>query len=270
VLLLLAATWLAGVGRCEATDQPLRVGVFLVADPGLTDPNFHHTVVLITHYGTRGAMGVVINRPTDIPVSQVLPEAKTFGRGMEPLFRGGPVALQTLLILVNTRRPVPDARRIFKDVYLPSTVEGLADLTPEPGDEPRLRVYAGYAGWAPGQLEAEIEAGGWRLVRADAVTVFQSDSGSVWADMTRRGSEILIHKSPDVDGDGLPEWTARAARAPAYFGSAEGVEGDPVEPAEDSGFLSGAAGLAAASLVPVSDAGLVSAVPSAGAFPLFE
>ncbi len=167
--------------------------MFLVANPDLQDPNFSRTVVLITHHGTRGTVGVVINRPTNVPLARALPDTKALAGRSELLFVGGPVLQQALVLLVRATVPVPSSRRVFGDVYFTSDLDVLSRLLTE-GDDPTVsfRAYAGYAGWAAGQLEAEIELGSWRLIRADPATIFDQDPERVWDTMIKRASELLI------------------------------------------------------------------------------
>lgn len=183
-----------GVESASGETQPdIARGMFLVADPDLRDPNFNRTVVLIIDHGSRGTVGVVINRPTNVPLARAVPDAKALAGRSEVLFIGGPVLQQTLVLLVRAAVAVPSFRHVFGDVYFTSDLDGLSRLLTD-GDDPKIgfRAYAGYAGWAPGQLEAEIELGSWGLVRADPATIFDQESEGVWEEMVKRASELLI------------------------------------------------------------------------------
>jgi len=183
-----------GVGSASGETQPeIARGMFLVAATELQDPNFNRTVVLITHHGAGGTVGVVIKRPTRVPLARALPDTNALAGRSELVFVGGPVLPQTLVLLVRAPAPVPSSRHVFGDVYFTSNLDVLSRLLAD-GDDPKIafRAYAGYAGWARGQLEAEIEQGGWRLVRADAATVFDRDPEHIWEAMIKRVSEIVI------------------------------------------------------------------------------
>ena len=194
VVLLSMARSAPGVESASGGAQPeIARGMFLVAAPGLQDPNFNRTVVLITHHGAGGTVGVVINRPTRVPLARTLPDTNALAGRSELVFVGGPVLPQTLVLLVRAPAPVPSSRHVFGDVYFTSNLDVLSRLLAD-GDGPKVafRAYAGYAGWARGQLAAEIEQGGWRLVRADAATVFDRDPEHIWDAMIKRASEIVI------------------------------------------------------------------------------
>ncbi len=166
--------------------QPtLEKGRLLVAMPTLHDPNFRHSVVLLCEHGPDGSLGLVINRPTAVEVATLindLPDLPARGR----VFAGGPVAKDGLLILCLGAAAEPDGgHRILPDVYLAKDVSVMR--APErlgPGGE--LRCYVGYAGWAAGQLEAELATGAWSVRPAESRLVFAPDVETVWPEMMRR------------------------------------------------------------------------------------
>ena len=158
----------------------LRPGLFLYAAPSLQEPRFAESVVLLIEHGLEGSMGLVVNRPTDVPLDKVL-EGVTEARGSDHhLYWGGPVQPQAILALVRSPRPHPGARTVLPDVHLTGDLAdvraALAGRDPGGG----LRVYSGYAGWAAGQLAAEIRAGAWVLDRADAGSVFALEPDKLW------------------------------------------------------------------------------------------
>jgi putative transcriptional regulator len=173
-----------------------RAGRLLVATPLLGDPNFRRTVVLIVeHEDETGTLGVVLNRPTEIPVGQVLEPWTDLATEPPVVFSGGPVAPTSALALAlvpGTDEPVgwqpldggPAMTRL-----------GLVDLDAPPGllapAIARLRVYAGYAGWGTGQLQAEIDGGAWYVVDATATDPFSPDPAGLWpAVLRRQGGEL--------------------------------------------------------------------------------
>ena len=155
-------------------------GVFLVANPGLPDPRFRRTVVLLLAHGESGTMGLIVNRATDIPLSEVLPGLDGSRRESHVLFFGGPVALNGIIFLTRSGAPPEGTSHVMEDVYFSGDKEVLQHLLGEKKPTDELRLYVGHSGWAPGQLASEIERGSWRLVRADAHTVFEMDTDTVW------------------------------------------------------------------------------------------
>jgi len=156
--------------------------MMLVAMPTLLDPNFRQTVVLLCEHGDGGAMGLVVNRPTTVSLSKIYPEAgRLYGRE-EAVYVGGPVQTDALMILYQGD-PAPTAHPVLEDSHLTGDLQLLETLDRFLSPERRIRFYQGYAGWAPGQLEMELSAGGWKLIPGDASIVFQSDPLRIWPKM---------------------------------------------------------------------------------------
>jgi putative transcriptional regulator len=137
-------------------EESLR-GKLLVASPALLDPNFARTVVLITEHSDEGAMGIVLNRPSDAAVDAVVPELAEIAGG-EPVWVGGPVQPEALVLLAEFSDHGAAAWIVVADVGLASADVGLDELA---AAVRRGRVYAGYSGWGPAQLEAEMEVDSW-------------------------------------------------------------------------------------------------------------
>lgn len=160
-------------------------GRLLVASPTLVDPNFARTIVLLLDVDEDGVLGVVLNRPSEVAVGEVLePWAEVVG-APRVLFRGGPVGTDSALAvaaLADESEPV-GWRPLFDGT-------GLVDLdAPSEVIVPALRgmrIYAGYAGWSYGQLEAEIAEGAWYVVRGERQDVFNADPGDLWQQVLRR------------------------------------------------------------------------------------
>jgi putative transcriptional regulator len=168
-----------------------KAGRLLVATPLLGDPNFKRAVVLIVeHEEVEGTLGVVLNRPTAIGVGQVLEQWTDLATEPSVVFRGGPVAPNSALALaLIPGKEEPVGWRALDGA--PSLARlGLLDLDTPPGllttAITSLRVYAGYAGWSPGQLEAEIEEGAWYVLSAEPGDVFVADPGMLWRQVLRR------------------------------------------------------------------------------------
>jgi putative transcriptional regulator len=167
--------------------------VILVARPGLSDANFRESVVLVTQDEHTAATGVIINRPTDRSLAQLLPGDR-FKRFDEPVFFGGPVAANGLFAVFFADRDPGQSLAMLPGLYFairPDTIDALIGNPP-----PRIRFFAGYSGWAPGQLRAEFERGDWLAVDADAEVVFRKDSANLWQEMVRRAT--AVHASRPV------------------------------------------------------------------------
>jgi putative transcriptional regulator len=138
-------------------------GKLLVATPPLADPNFDRTVVLLLEHGTQGAVGLVLNRPSDTPVREQLPTWADRVGEPDLLFVGGPVQEDAIIALALASEAVPT--EAFSPVRGPM---GTVDLTAEPDEVgvvlQAVRVFAGYAGWGPGQLEGELQQRAWIVV----------------------------------------------------------------------------------------------------------
>lgn len=185
VLSLIAATVIAADGPGT---RPAK-GRFLVAEPDLRDPNFRETVVLLTEYDDDGAMGVIVNWPTAAPAAELIPQIDGIGELGDTIFVGGPVSRQVMLMLVRSDAELPEAERIFADVYLSTSRDLLERVLSGEVETTAMRLYSGYAGWAAGQLDFELERGGWRVLPGDAELVFADDPDSIWPELMRR-SEV--------------------------------------------------------------------------------
>jgi putative transcriptional regulator len=188
----------------------LGAGEFLIASRKMRDPNFSESVILLTQYDDEGTMGLVINRKTDVPMSRILDTWKESKGRTEPVFVGGPVQRNGILALIRSRPKLDQAARIFADVHL-SVEKPLLQKHLAAGAGPdKFRIYLGYAGWSPEQLENEIELGAWVVMPADANSVFDADPETLWTRLTKR-SETQIAKvalrSPGMGSLGLSLFT---------------------------------------------------------------
>jgi len=169
-------------------------GQLLISSGGLYDPNFRHTVVLLAEHGPEGAVGVVLNRPLDVTVEDVIPTLGELVPEGAPLFEGGPVQPSGAILCVELSDPE------LLDVPVLGGIGFLTgDVTPE--IEPqilRARVFAGYSGWGPGQLEGEMEEEAWLLDPAKEDDVFTTEPALLWSRVVRRkGPEYeLLSRMP--------------------------------------------------------------------------
>jgi len=169
--------------------RTLAPGKILVAARGLPDPNFSETVVLLCDYNEKGAMGLVLNRPTDHQVAEAFPDV-TLARDYAPMFfTGGPVEPSGVVALVRTSDARTDARHVLPDVELVSTRSQLESLMSKATGADRLRVFAGYSGWGPGQLDRETVTGSWHVFSIDASVVFDPNPATLWERQIKRSDE---------------------------------------------------------------------------------
>ena len=169
-------------------------GKFLVASRQIKDPRFMETVILLTQYGSQGTVGLIVNRPTEIRLSQAFPDIKGLQREASYLYSGGPVGINQVQLLIRSQDTVEEARRIFGDVYVSSSRNVLDRLLKDPHGTVRFRIYSGYAGWLPEQLEREIDRGDWHVIQADAATVFEKAPSEIWPEFIRRASVLQVRK----------------------------------------------------------------------------
>ncbi len=198
IRLLLAAV-LAAAAQVAAAQAPAG-GFFLVAKPTILDPNFSRTVVLVTRTPDGGTLGVILNRPTQRSLAGILPGNERLARFTEPLGFGGPVEPGGLFaVFRGTGDPGPSFP-VIEDVRLalqPATVEQLLLKPPE-----ALRLFVGYAGWAPGQLDRELARGDWWTLKADAETVFRKSTTTLWDELEHRARSVtaLRDETPQRKG----------------------------------------------------------------------
>lgn len=179
----------------DTTVNSLR-GSLLIAAPGLLDPNFWRTVVLVGEHSEEGALGVVLNRSSETPVDEAVPELAELAEGMGDVHVGGPVQPSAVVVLADFAEP-PDPEALVVDSvgFLP------AEIDPEAlGPLRKARVFVGYAGWGPGQLDGELEEGSWIVEPAVAADVFTDEPDGLWSAVLRRKGgpfRVLAAMPPD-------------------------------------------------------------------------
>lgn len=171
-------------------------GHLLIAGPSLLDPNFWRTVILVGEHSEEGALGVVLNRSSETPVEEALPELTLLSEDLGAVHVGGPVQPSAVVVLADFVDPDAAETLVLDSVgFLPAEVE--PDML---GELRRARVYAGYAGWGPGQLDGELEDGSWIVEPARTEDVFTDDPESLWSDVLRRKGgpfAVLAAMPPD-------------------------------------------------------------------------
>jgi putative transcriptional regulator len=179
---------MSGTGRDDV--EQWQTGRLLVATPALEDPTFERAVVLVLDHDEEGALGVVLNRATGLPVGEDLGGWGELAAVPRVVFGGGPVEPTAVVALGRSAAGVaPDGWSPILDRIR------LVDLDADPvlaaADLEHVRVFAGYAGWAPGQLETEIDLGAWFTIDADPVDVFTDDPDGLWQRVLRRQPDEL-------------------------------------------------------------------------------
>jgi putative transcriptional regulator len=184
--------WLASAvfaAAAPAGAQTVSNGSLLVASAELGDVNFSKAVVLVLRHDENGTIGVVLNRPTNLLPATVFPElGEGAGNYTGHLFRGGPIAPTRLLYLVRGLAAATVAGpEVLDKVFLSIDDASLPDMVRLADGTNELRLYAGHVAWVPGQLQAEIGAGGWQILPGTADLVFHEDPGTLWDELEGRG-----------------------------------------------------------------------------------
>jgi putative transcriptional regulator len=188
--------FLALAGAAWSDDAQVSRPVFLVSKAGLADPNFHDSVVLLTHRGADGAIGVIVNHPSDVPLTRALPEFDARLGPADRLFFGGPVGPRIMSFVFRSSEPPAGALKLAEGAYASSSHDRLRELMERDKPSEGLRVFSGLAGWAPGQLEDEIDHGEWRKLPVDAHALFDVRPELLWAELDRRASATLARNDP--------------------------------------------------------------------------
>jgi putative transcriptional regulator len=172
-------------------------GQLLLASPALRDPHFARTVVLVSLHSEEGAMGLVLNRPSTMRVSEAVPQLESAVGDAEHVYVGGPVQPTSIVFLAEFLDPSPAGLLVLGRIGFPAPDAGVEELIEATG---RGRVFAGYAGWTEGQLDAEVEQGDWIAQAALPEDVFTQGPEELWSGvLTRKGGSyaLLARMPPD-------------------------------------------------------------------------
>lgn len=210
VLLVLLAFWGPPTGGAPLPPTQPAAGRVLIANPQLVDPGFGHSVVLLLAYSDHGAMGLMLNRPTQVSLARLLPEELRWEDPELTVYRGGPVESGELRLLVRSATTPAGAVGVLPQVYLAADLTTLHRLRERELSPSDVRAYAGYAGWAPGQLEQEIARGDWSLGHATASIVFEQRPERLWPRLIKQWGGLWARDNPgpgDSDLSGDRTWT---------------------------------------------------------------
>jgi len=170
-------------------------GQLLIAGPALLDPNFWRTVVLVIEHSEEGALGLVINRPSETSVGDAVPQLEELLDPGDPVFVGGPVQPSAVIVLAEFEDPSDAALLAFDDVGVLGTSSSPEELTVGVRSG---RAFVGHAGWGPGQLDGEVERGDWILEPASLEDAFSAEPRGLWSEVLMRkgGSYALLARMP--------------------------------------------------------------------------
>ncbi len=192
---LVFVAWL--LPAVAAADQRPAKGKLLVATELVQGEVFGQTVILLLHYDQEGAMGIVINRPTDIKPGELIADADAIYSYSGTIYWGGPVRMDSLRALLRTDTPPKEAEAIVDSVHLVQIDDWLTDTPPDPKS---LRFFIGYAGWYAGQLDREMEHGSWHVVPASDEHVFAEDPRALWDRLTPQREYRAAAQSSVIKG----------------------------------------------------------------------
>lgn len=217
---------MAAIVLCSAVAVPaqsthdLGIGKLLVAKRDAPDSTFAETVILVVRYTHGGTVGLMLNRRTEVPVSRALDPLKGASGRSDPVFAGGPMELPNVLALLRSNAMPEGAEHITGKVYLVPTGELLEKTLEKQPDPADFRVYLGYCGWAPGQLENETGHGFWQVLNGSADMVFDSEPETLWSRLIER-AEQRIARAPGHGVNQAPACAANPSIA-AMFGISSG------------------------------------------------
>jgi putative transcriptional regulator len=164
----------------SATGEKPLTAILLIARDDLPDSSFADSILLVMNNLAPGPVGIIINRPMRVPVSHLFPDLKHLAQVRDKVYFGGPVDLASVWFLFRAATPPEHAIQAFDGVCLSADRQLLLQLLGRSKPMDGLRIFLGHAGWAPGQLEAEVERGDWTSKRADMEAIFSGKSEHPW------------------------------------------------------------------------------------------
>jgi putative transcriptional regulator len=195
MLLTLTATSIPASADAPPAARLAR-GRMLVASAALPDPSFHHAVILLLEYETSGALGVILNRATDVKLDTVLPEVTELKGRSDTIFLGGPVARDRMIVLVRAAKAPASSAPVLDGLFITASFDVLRELARGSRDATPFRAFAGYAGWGPGQLDAEVGRGDWDVVPGDVAKVLTREPAQLWEQLHERAKGEWVKASP--------------------------------------------------------------------------
>lgn len=172
-------------------------GMFLIASRRLVDPNFSQSVVLLLEYDSKGALGLIVNRPTEVTLTDLLPDVDVLKERSDVVYVGGPVSKNRIVLLMRSDEHPRESGRVFADTYVSSSMETLEHAVALAEEGATFHAYVGYAGWGPGQLDNEVERGDWHITPAEEAIVFDRASEEIWPELIEKNSGHWVRISAE-------------------------------------------------------------------------
>lgn len=171
-------------------DDRLSAGKLLVASEKIKDKNFAKTIVLLVRHSDKGAIGLIINRPTATRLHALLPTVRGLQNAPDKLYFGGPVSMSQITMVFQSSSKPEESMNVFDNIYISGSLPLLKQFSENRMPGQRFRLYAGYAGWAPGQLESEIARNDWKVLEGDANILFDKSPEEIWQRLSPQNMTI--------------------------------------------------------------------------------
>lgn len=178
-------------------------GILLIAHQRLRDPNFRRTVVLLVDYSPEGALGLIVNRPTEVALADVLAETPELRGRPERVYAGGPVQRNQIFLLIESQEPPANGVRVLENLYMSASAAALDEAIKNAGSKRAFRAYAGYAGWGPGQLDGELARGDWHLWWGNRDIVFSEREADLWQKLLNESTVRWVRRSTAPESHSL-------------------------------------------------------------------
>ena len=160
--------------------EDLAQGKIIITPRDSPDPHFSNSVILLAHYDATGALGLMLHYKSDLTIPKALKGVSGAEKRTDPVYVGGPVELPVVFGLIRTKSPPTGVRRVKDDLYLMTTKPVIAAALEAGHSESDVRIFIGYSGWGPGQLEREVRRGGWYIFDYDETLVFDEHPDTLW------------------------------------------------------------------------------------------
>jgi putative transcriptional regulator len=206
VVLLFCVLWGVGESPCWGEDKPNTKLLFLVARTSILDPFFERSVVLMVPLqGEPLIVGLVVNKPTLLPLLKIFPKSPALKSRSENAYLGGPVDMAAPALAFHARKPPKQALLLYDDVYLSFDPKFITRLIQDPKETGELRLFMGRAQWAPQQLQGEALRGSWYSLRAEGEVIFDRDTEHLWKRLEERAEapksvQELLPQAPQTLG----------------------------------------------------------------------
>jgi putative transcriptional regulator len=197
ILLFVCACTLAAQSK---RPEDLAVGKILVTPREAPDPLFAQAVIVLVEYSKTGALGLMVNKRTAVPISRALQGVSGAAKHSDPVFVGGPVQLDTVFALARAPVKPEGATEVFGKISFVSNKAAMERALKGSSDPKGLRVYAGYCGWGPRQLESEMRLGGWYIFDRSEDLTFDPEPGTLWSRLEKKTGGVLARIFLDMPG----------------------------------------------------------------------